>query len=488
MANVEPIELVYSLIGYPHETEWLEFKTGNNDPERIGQDISALANSAAWLGRDVAYKIWGVDDGSHELIGTTFNPFAAKAKGNQDLLVWLKLMLTPNANYEFRQFNHDGLHFVVLSIKAACDQPVCFKRMAYVREGSSTTLLAPGSAREVELWRRLQRSDFEERVALENVSFAELSELLDVNAYYKLLNLRVPVSEEGAFESLMEQDLIRRQDNGYYAISNLGALLIARNMEDFSGLSKRPIRILRFAGKGSREILDDTTFTDGYALSLQKAEAYIMSLIPATEEAEGAFRRLRYAYPQRAVRELLANMTIHQDLAVARQGPLVCIYQNRIEFSNPGMSLIRPERVLNAQPKTRNNKLAGILRQMDLCEEGGTGWDLAVASCEDYHMLPPKMETDEELGTSVTLFAGNGFSRMSKNERLNALYWHACLCYADGEAMSNQSLRERFGLDDGQKNSLAMSRLIREACDAGLIKVEDKDAGTKNRRYIPGWA
>lgn len=259
-------------------------------------------------------------------------------------------------------------------------------------------------------------------------------------------------------------------------------------MGDFPGLAKRPIRILRFVGKGNREIVADRTFDAGYAISLPQAEEYVMSNVPAAETVDGAFRRIRHAYPQRAVRELLGNMVIHQDLSVSDQGPLIGIYENRLEFGNPGASLIRPERVLNAQPKTRNKALVGLLRQMDLCEEGGTGWDLAVEACEHWHMLPPRMSSDEELGTRVTLFAGNGFERMSKRDRLDALYWHACLQLADGESMNNKTLRERFGLEDDNKSSLAMSRLIREGCEAGIIKVEDADVGTRSRRYLPCWA
>ena len=488
MTKAEPIELIYSLIGYPHETEWLEFKESNTDCTQVGRDISALANAAAWLGRGAGYKIWGVDDRTHQLTGTSFNPLAAKAKGNQDLLIWLKTLLTANANYDFDQFDHDGMHFVVLTVRAASDQPVCFQGRAYVREGSSTTALVSGSAREAELWRRLQRGDFEARVAIEDIHADEVGDLLVIDAYFDLLGLRRPTDMEAAIVSLVEQDILRRQDNGLLSITNLGALLLARSMREFPGLTKRPLRVVRFAGKGSREILDDKTFDEGYALSLQAAEDFVMARIPSREVAEGAFRRIRHAYPQRAVRELTVNAVVHQDLSITGQGPLVAMYANRIEFSNPGASLIRPERVLNAQPKTRNNALAGLLRQMSLCEEVGTGWDLAVAACEDVHMLPPHMATDEELGTRVTLYEGAAFDRMSKLERLDAMYWHSCLRYADGESMSNQTLRGRFGLSDDTKSSLAMSRLIREGCERGLIKIEDVDVGTKNRRYIPFWA
>lgn len=489
MVRSDPMELIYQLVGYPNETEWIEFKEGNADPIQIGKDISALANSAAYHGRGAAYKVWGVADATHELTGTTFDPLSKKAKGNQNLQIWLRRKLSPNANYDFQTIEGpDGKSFVVATIQAAVGQPVYFEHRAFIREGSSTTELVSASRKEAELWRRLQRADFEERVAEKDLSIDELPDLLDIDAFFELMGSRRPSSVEAALPFLAEQGLVYRQDNGRCSISNLGALLVARRIPDFPALRKRPLRVVRFAGKGNIDILDDRTFEEGYALSLPKAEAYIMSVVPAHESEDGAFRRVVRAYPQRAVRELLANAVIHQDLAVADSGPFVGIYENRLEFSNPGASLIPKERVLNAFPKTRNNNLVGILRQMDLCEEGGTGWDRAVAACEQAHMMAPRIETGEETGTRVTLYSGAGYDRMTKRERMEATYWHACLMYANSEAMSNKTLRERFGLPSDKKSLVAMSRLLRECCDEGLIKEEDKDVGARYRRYIPAWA
>lgn len=488
MAVSFTMDLVYSLVGYPEETEWLEFKENFDEADRLGKDVSALANAAAFRGRDFAYKIWGVEDITHRLIGTTFNPLASKAKGNQDLQIWLKRMLSANANYEFGTVEHEGKSFVVLAIHAACHQPVYFNNVAYIREGSSTTKLVAGSAKEAEFWRRVQKSDFELQAAEENLFENEVMSLLDVETYYRLIGQSLPSSSEARMLSLVEQELVRVQDDGRYAISNLGALLVARKLSVFGGLRKRVLRIIRFAGKGSFEILGDTFFDEGYALALQSAEAYFEDALTAGEESKGAFRKIVSRYPRRALRELLVNAVAHQDLTVTTSGPLVGIYSNRIEFSNPGVCLLPTNRVLNAQPKTRNIRLVNQLRQMDLCEEGGTGWDLAVASCEAAHILPPRMETGEELGTKVTLFEGIAYERMTKRERMDAAYWHACLLYAQGESMGNQSLRERFGLNSGRKETVAISRLIRDCCQEGLIKEEDADAGAKFKRYIPAWA
>lgn len=73
MARVDSA-LVDDLRRQQTETEWLEFKGGGCAPERIGQYLSALANSARLAGRPAGYLVFGVTDGTHEVKGTNFNP------------------------------------------------------------------------------------------------------------------------------------------------------------------------------------------------------------------------------------------------------------------------------------------------------------------------------------------------------------------------------------------------------------------------------
>ena len=487
MPRVEPMDLVYSLVGFPSETEWLEFKRDNTNPETIARDISALANSAAYHGRDVAYKVWGVNDASHELVGTSFDPNSSK-KGNVLLPIWLKQVLTDNASYDFSTATNGPLRFVILAVRPAIDRPVYYDGKAYIREGSSTTQLTPGSAKEQRLWHRLQRSDYESRIALEGLVPNEISYLLDVEAHFRLLGDAQPSTIDAAMVPLCEQGLVRKQDDELFSITNLGMLLIARRISSFPGARHHVLRATRFAGNASLDILDRRDFDKGYALALSEAVDYVMSSVPSKDQLDGAFRRITYAYPKSAIRELLSNVVAHQDLADAQAGPRVSIYENRIEFSNPGASLIPTPRLLNAQPKTRNKELVSALRRMGLCEESGTGWDRIVAACEQEHMLAPKVDSSEDAGTNVTLYTGIAYDRMTKRERIDATYWHACLKYSQGESMSNQTLRERFGLPGEKKSLVAMSRLIRECCNEGLIKEEDPDAGARYRRYIPKWA
>ncbi len=483
------MELIYSLIGFPAETEWLEFKENNADCIQIGRDISALSNAAAYHGREYAYKIWGVEDGTRKLVGTTFNHNTAKGKGNQLLPIWLKTKLSQNARYEFIETDSGGKHFSILRIAAPSSQPVYFDKHAYIREGTSSTEIIPGSALEAELWKRLQNSDYELRIAGENYQLTEIPELLDVSSFIQLMDLPKPTSLEAMATVMTEQSLLKKQDNGRYSITNLGALLVARDLREFMHLGKHAIRVIVYEGNGNLNIRSNQTFGRGYALSLSEALEHIALSTAAGEINQGAFRKQTFAFPMAAVRELLSNAVIHQDLSASDSGPLVQIYGNRIVFSNPGTSLIPAERVLNAPPKTRNGRLAGILRQMHLCEEAGTGWDRVVKACEDAHALAPRITSDEDVGTIATLFAGSSiFDRMTRQERMDAVYWHACLMYAQGESLTNKSLRERFGLPDDRRSTLAASRLISSCCANGLIKVLDESASLKNRSYIPEWA
>ena len=70
--------LLKELYTLPKETEWVEFKLNYDDPQEIGEYISALSNSAALSGKASAYLVWGVKNDTRDIIGTTFKPSVEK--------------------------------------------------------------------------------------------------------------------------------------------------------------------------------------------------------------------------------------------------------------------------------------------------------------------------------------------------------------------------------------------------------------------------
>lgn len=136
------------------ESEWVEFKRDNYQPQLIGEYISALANSACILGKPAGYLIFGIDDETHDIVGTNFNPLTAKGKGNQDLLLWLSLGLQPNVGFEYECIQHPDGKIIVLRINAAYDRPVKFYGVAHIRIGSNKTQLSNHPEKERIIWTR----------------------------------------------------------------------------------------------------------------------------------------------------------------------------------------------------------------------------------------------------------------------------------------------------------------------------------------------
>jgi ATP-dependent DNA helicase RecG len=89
MNTQELTALLDRLLAEPRETEWMEFKRDRYEPQTLGEYISALANSACLLGKPRAYLVFGIEDGTHAVVGTTFDPAAEKGSGNQLLPIFL---------------------------------------------------------------------------------------------------------------------------------------------------------------------------------------------------------------------------------------------------------------------------------------------------------------------------------------------------------------------------------------------------------------
>lgn len=284
---------------------------------------------------------------------------------------------------------------------------------------------------------------------------------------------------------MLEEGVIAKQDNGLYAITNLGAILFAKHISDFSRISRKAIRVVQYQGNSRLNMLKEDVGGKGYAVGFEELIKFIEALLPAQELITGALREKKSTYPILAVREAVANALIHQDFSVTGTGPVVEIFENRIEVTNPGTPLIDVRRIIDNPPKSRNEKLAALMRRLRMCEELGTGWDKIVITCELYQLPAPKIEVFED-NTRVTLFSEIPFSSMSMEDKLWACYLHACIKHVQGEQLTNSSLRERFGL--GNSAAATISRLIKEAVMTGIIKPLDPTTAPRYMKYIPVWA
>lgn len=478
------VGLVRELCKLPNETEWVEFKVNKAEPQEIGEYVSALANSAALAGKASAYLVWGVEDGTHRVVGTQFTPGSTKV-GNEELENWLLQLLAPKIHFHFFEVAVDGQPVVLLEIERAFRHPVQFQGQEFIRVGSYKKKLKDFPEKERALWRIFDQTPFEEGVAVERVSSDEVLKLLDYPAYFYLMDKPLPEAREGILQALENDELIQVADAGGWNITNLGAILFAKQLADFRSLRRKVVRVILYRGNSRVETIKEQTGAKGYASGFEGLIGYINGLLPSNEVIEQALRKTVPMYPELAVRELVANALIHQDFFVTGAGPMVEIFDDRMEISNPGAPLVATERFLDTPPKSRNETLASLMRRMGICEERGSGVDKVVFETEVYQLPAPMFEASGET-TRAVLFAHRPLTKMDKDDRVRACYLHACLKYVNREYLTNSSVRGRFGIEP--QNIAVASRLIKEAVEAGAIVPYEATAAPKLMKYIPWWA
>ncbi len=478
------VSLVRELCKLPQETEWAEFKENDAEPQQIGEYLSALANSAALAGKAFAYLVWGVADAGHAVVGTRFSPTTAKV-GNEELENWLLRSLAPKIHFRFFEVTVDGLPVVMLEVERAYRQPVQFQGQEFIRVGSYKKRLKDFPEKERALWRLFDKAPFEGSIAMERASAEEVLRLLDYPAYFDLLECPLPENRSGILAALEDDKLIVPCEAGGWNIANLGAILFAKRLDDFVVLKRKAMRVIQYHGNSRTDGGKEQVFGKGYAAGFESLVGYVNGLLPSNEIIGQALRKTMPMFPELAVRELVANALIHQDFFVSGAGPMVELFDDRIEITNPGEPLVDTQRFVDTPPKSRNDGIASLMRRFRICEERGSGIDKVISQIELFQLPAPIFEVPEGFTRSV-LFAHHPLSEMDRADRVRACYLHACLKWVMRDYLTNGSLRERFGVEE--KNKAAVSRYIRETVDAGMIRPFDEDASRKQMKYVPYWA
>lgn len=476
--------LILELLKQPNETEWLEFKHNNCDKEMIGEYISALSNSATLNGKITAYMIWGVDDKIHSILGTSFKP-SLTTKGNEALENWLLRLLTPKIDFKFYEVSIDDKNIVLLEITPTNNNPVMFSGVEYIRLNSHKKKLKEFPEKERELWRVFDRVPFEKQIAADNIDGSNILDYLEYTKYFELLKLPLPENRDAILESLINDNLIIQNLNKKYSITNLGAILFAKDLNRFNHLKRKVIRVIQYKDNTKLETIKEQEGTKGYAIGFEGLIKYINNILPSNEIIKEVFRENITAYPELSIREVIANAIIHQDFFQTGSSVMIEIFPNRFEVTNPGKPLVETDRFLDSPPKSRNEALASFMRRIGICEERGSGVDKIVLQSEMYQLPAPLFETRQDY-TIAILFAHKKLKDMDKSDKIRACYQHASLRYIQRDYMTNMSLRERFAID--AKNTAMVSRIIKDAIDAELISIYDKSVGTKARKYVPWWA
>lgn len=326
--------------------------------------------------------------------------------------------------------------------------------------------------------------DWLEEPSIQGLDGQKVIDLLDTQAYVDLIKLPYPNNRAGVIDRLVQDRLIDAKD-GLYSIRRIGALLLAKKLEEFPDIARKAPRVVVYSGISKLETKLDQLDGKGYAVGFQGLIRFIMNQLPQNEVIEDALRKEVKLVPEITIRELVANALIHQDFSIGGASMMVEIYSNRLEISNPGEPVVPVERFIDGY-QSRNERLADLMRRMGICEEKSSGIDKVIHAVELYQLPAPDFRSVQRR-TVVTLFGPKDFDAMDRDDRIRACYQHCVLKWVMSERMTNQSLRERFHLPES-KSAIA-SQIISAAMEANVIKPDEKvGASRKFARYLPFWA
>lgn len=363
--------------------------------------------------------------------------------------------------------------------------PTSFESVQYIRIGNATPKLSDDPGRYQAIIEKMRPYTWEHGIAASYLTTDDVLQLFDYRSYFSLTDQRSPTDSDHILHKLAGDRLVKEDVGGRWNITNLGAILFASDLKKFDqSLERKAVRIVCYDGV-------DRTATvklrrdgrKGYASDFEGLLSYINYWLPGNEHIGQALREEHPMFPPLAVRELVANALIHQDMTITGAGPQIELFQDRIEITNPGDPLVETNRMIDLPPRSRNESLASLMRRMGMCEEQGSGLDKVFREVEVFQLPAPLLKANDT-SMQVVLYGPRSFADMSEEERVRTCYFHAVLQFMVGERMKNATLCQRFGIDS--RNAAQASGVLKKALEARLIKFADEDHPRAG--YHPWWA
>ena len=378
--------------------------------------------------------------------------------------------------------DYEGYSLLFVYIPEQSDKPVHLRGKdiytSYCRSAGQTVKMSRNQVKA--LIATSQGITFEEQVAKGELTKEEVLDLLDYKALYRILDKNLPKSEDSIIDRLTDYKLCK-QTGDYWTISNLGAVLFSKNLQNFPNLVGHEVIVRKYVGANNRQLEFEQHVTFGYAVGFEWLVDFIMRNT-STEHIDVKRKEIP-TYPRVAIREFVANALVHQDFGITGMPVTIEIFSNRLSVTNAGAPLNDINRLIDLPPKSRNEQLAQMMFTLGVCERRGSGIDRAIAAVEEM-FLPPVKFTKGEQHTRVFLYPQKSLKDMTKQEKISACYQHACLVYENGDRINNKSVRERFELS--KNDSSVASRIISDTLESGLIKPADiETASKKYMTYIP---
>lgn len=299
-----------SLYPIPTEKNEIDWKTDiSPKTERLAQHLCAFSNQQGG-----GLLVYGVNDnGTHfsldkPTIDNIIQKLSSIAQNN----------LTRSIIIEHDVLEFEGHNLLFVYIPEQADKPIGVKGKepfnCYGRTAGTTIKLSKQQI--IAMMARTQGISFEMQVAKEHLTSDEVLRLLNYKKFYELSDKRLPTTSDLILNTLKENDLCKFENNSW-SITNVGALLFANNIHEFSTLQSKTVIVRKYTGANNLNLESEQIGQFGYAVGFEGLIKYIIGLIPQTEIINAGIRQNVPIYPAVAIREFVANALVHQDFAIS---------------------------------------------------------------------------------------------------------------------------------------------------------------------------
>lgn len=375
----------------------IEFKREiPNNREKFLKDIIAFSNSTGGqviLGiEDETCIVYGIGDQSPFKLSDAISNMISDA-------------CTPQIEPDISIQTVENKTILVIDVA-----PGKFRPYYLANKGKETTsyIRINGTSRPADA-RKLQELELEGQ----NISYDTLQDIGREYDEKKALDLCRKMKQIAVEACKTEEEKLTIKDMTLAKLHDFGLLcMVGRNpypthafdlLTDNTNKSAK-VQCALFKGNTRDVFIDRKEFAGPIYEQVDEAYNFVLRHINMGAEIEGEYRKDMYELPVSAIRETIANAILHRSY-LDKSCVQVCIYDDRMEVSSPGMLYggLDIETAKTGKSTCRNEAIAEAFHYMHIVEAWGTGLPRIINRCKEYGLPAPVFDEFGD-GFKVILF------------------------------------------------------------------------------------
>ena len=232
---------------------------------------------------------------------------------------------------------------------------------------------------------------------------------------------------------------------------------------------------------------DRKEFHGDIRTQFRQAFKYVKSKLPteAAFNSKTGLREDRYIIPEDALREVLANAVAHRDYLIQSSCVNIDLYEDRIEITNPGESLVAIRDLEKVSSKARNPNLMEYLKAYHITDKTARGIPIVYQATRSRGLLKPKFENIAGCFRATLYFSSPHNDRdkewvalLTSRYSLKDTQVNALVYIKNNQSISNKQYCEINHMNQRNDDRRARRELV-ELVNCKLVKVQGKGPGTK---------